>query len=721
MARAGSSGWHAEVDHPTGGTQKLDIVGTPRILPRLDGLPRVEIPVERNDQKWQSSNYEGAAMRLWFDGRRQVCEEIINVKTVEDRGRSVTVLEGRDGSELLESATEAFTDTEVHSAAQTVLNNTSYAQSVDAPASTVTTGNDMQNPTTTAEFNALLPAATPAASDPWEVASDTVQFKGQTCWTSDAEDNDGGNMGVSNEFSNPAYSGGIALDYDANGLTATYQFTPQHDIPAADFEVFWREDDTGTGVPDMRITLNGSDRSEETLLTFNRALGSIRWVTGSIEPSWSAPGSDLSAGVTYTLKMESTSSATDSYFVDVIAPADTGGSRFTANYTLDNNNGGSSGSLDGPELYPEQVVVTFDLAEAVLSVSGGTVSVTMNDTSGSQKLELSNDRGVTWPGSASNSATLDHDFSSLGSSIRFRVTLSRYGSQSTTPKTGINGQNLQDYDLDADLDSTPVLGDQDYEDNIVDILNDLAEYGNFVWEVTRDSSGVTVHWTTPLQRTSDLDDPVRGFKAGKLLEDQYFKATIKGASQLQSGETFTSDHGNAVDLAQDDIVVGSEAVYDNSGNVYERGIDYTVTWQAGQITVLANGDMADSTSFNIDYRHRPVATYTSDNAPANPTELVRDAPAATTDRECGQIAANLVAAVEVPLYEVKVRLSRLDPGVTLVDAVALDEVPMGGDRAVVNDLEHTPEDVVLNLGTRQTVDELLRRYQRSLRRTAKKV
>lgn len=717
--RAGSKGWHVEVDHPGGNTIKPTIVGTPRRLPRLNGLPRVEVPVERNDRKWQSSDYEGAGMRLYYNGRRQECEEIVNIRTVEDRGREMNVLVGRDGSELRERATETFRDEPAHSAASTVVtNNTTYTGNFDAPASAVTTGVDMQDPTTTAEFNAVLEAGDPAATDPWEVSSDKIT-RFQTCFTVEGEDTTS-ESGTS-FLDASRFSDGTAEEFDGNGQQVTYDFTPQYDIPKEDMEVHLRWE--SNNAPELEMTLNGQTW---TILSGGGTISSVQWrevignPAGGTTPTF---GSDFSANTTYTVQIDSVSSGGSSARadIDVVAPADGGGSRFTANYTFDNSTDGN-GNLDGPEFYPDQLDIPFATASAVRSVTAADVTVTMNDTTGSQALALSNDGGVNYTTSA-NSSTLDHSFASLGPSVKFKVTLSRYGTRTTaTPATGFNAQDLQDYDLNADLDDTPLLGDQYYDDNIEDILNDIAEYGNFVWEFTRDSNGnPVIEWTTPGQRTTDLDVPTRGFEVKKRLEDQYYKATIKGASKFQAEERFTSDHGTAVDLDQDDLVVGSEAVYDGSGTGFTRDVDYTMDWGDGKITVLANGDMSDSTQYIVDYRYQPSATFTSDNAPGSPTELVREAPAATSDRECGQIAINIVAETENPLFEVAVRLDRLDPGQHLVDDIALEGVPMGDDRATIRDIVHTPNEVKLLLGTRRSVDEILTRYQQRLRQTARKV
>lgn len=702
--RAGRIGWYVEVDHPGGTTLKPTVVGTPRRLPRLNGLPQVEVPVERNDE-WFSSSFEEASMRVWYNGHRIECEEIVDVRATP----AATVLVGRDGKELLERATEEFDTTDAHVAAQTVIGNTSYTANVDAPQSTTNADVTMQSADTESEFNDALPVGEPDATDPYQVTSAGLLDPFQTGYFSEGEEEDRQNGTTSSDVG--SYSAGFALRLNNAGDWAEWDFSVEYTIPEASVGLAVREDndDGGSGYDtDYYIDGNQVDNTgaDFTLGWRNHEDGQD---SGG---SFSYTGPDLDPG-THTVRIEA-NGISSFHDIDAVFLYDKRFS-FTFDETLDAND-----LLSGPGLYAPQVV-TFESVSSAESVDVGTVDVVMNDTTGDQQLELTNDGGLNWF-AGSNTSSFTKDFPSLGGSIQFRVTMGGYGSRTTaSPTTDYLGQNVDSFVVTADLDDTPVLVDQSYDDNIVNILNDIADIGNFIWEVSRDDTGVSIEWTTPGQRTADIEPSVEWFNTKRTVEERFYKALVKGASKFRSEEQFTSNHGVAVALDNGQIVPGSEAVYDGSGTQYDNGTDYTLNNTAGEITVLSGGSMADSTQFFIDYRYRVSDTYTSPNAPSSPRELVIDAPVAATIRECGQIAINVIKQVQDPLLEVTVEVSDLDPTQSLVDSIVVGDVAMGGDRAEIERLEHSPGGVSLTLGSRMKTEEVVQRVIRRLRQASRKV
>ena len=67
-------------------------------------------------------------------------------------------------------------------------------------------------------------------------------------------------------------------------------------------------------------------------------------------------------------------------------------------------------------------------------------------------------------------------------------------------------------------------------------------------------------------------------------------------------ETFTSAHDTAVDLENVDLSAGSVVVTSADGLItYVEGVDYTIDYDFGRITVLGSGGMADATDHLISY------------------------------------------------------------------------------------------------------------------------
>jgi len=78
--------------------------------------------------------------------------------------------------------------------------------------------------------------------------------------------------------------------------------------------------------------------------------------------------------------------------------------------------------------------------------------------------------------------------------------------------------------------------------------------------------------------------------------------SLNPVSGSVTDETFTSDHDVAVQLDHTNLVNPSVVVTSKpAGITYTEGVDYTIGYNAGTITVLSTGGMADATDFLIDY------------------------------------------------------------------------------------------------------------------------
>ncbi len=336
----------------------------------------------------------------------------------------------------------------------------------------------------------------------------------------------------------------------------------------------------------------------------------------------------------------------------------------------------------------------------------------MDDVSNGQAIAISNDNGSSYI-TASNTSTLEQDFSSAGTSIRARVTLSRYGSQSKTPTTGVQSQALDAYTLYADLEDTPVLDAQKYDGQLKDVFNQIANYGNFIWELRRqDASSWSVEWTQPGQRTADSDASIVEYSVDKNVEASYEKAVIKGAAQPVRGEQFTSNHDSWVDLNQANLVPATNIVRDPStGTVYSLGSDYDLDRSQGRIKVLSSGSMSDATTYEVDYEYKTQGSYTASGAGSDPDTIVRTISNLASNRACEQAALYLIQRVQEPLWKATVTLPKDDAGRSLVDDLALEDLPTQSERMEVQQIEQTPERVVLQLGSRQSVGEVINDIQ----------
>ena len=682
--RTGSKGWEVKVEHPTAGPIRPRLLDDPSFKPALRDYPRVEIPIPR-DEKWQATAFEDADLSVWKDGRIRPIDTLVDVRM--ELGR--TVLVGKGGRELEDRVQAEFDDEAAHLAAEQLgQNNTSYQMNVDDPSSSTSSNTVMQSAETNSELRDAL--ATPIAeTDPVEIADGRLNLL-QSCFPSEGLDRDRGSGVLVDE--DPAYSGGQAAYIAADGAKLEFDITPDYDIPASAVGVQVRDKSADT--PEVTITLNG-----DTVDVVPSSGGSISlgWsdLTDGRYSGDGYTGGTLSAGTTYTLTLKvTTAGSNDAYLVDHVAVYDT---RF--NYNFDDDNGGAGGYLAGPELKPDAFEVLFADVPTAFNVTAGEIVVAIDDTSGAMALDLSNDGGANWAGPAANTANFEMGFASAGSSIRWRLSLSRYGSQTdATPTQGIHGQSLDSFTLRADLEDTPVLDAFKIDGSLKDGWNDIARYGNFIWSLERDENGWRVEWTQPGQRTTDVDEDLADYQVDKSTEYRYKKAIIKGGNQPVVGEQFTTQHDSWVALDQSELVSGSDIVRDpDSGATYELGIDYELDRTQGRIKVLSGGGMADGSVSEIDYEYKPVGSYTAPDAGSDPKTIVRTRPGLASNRACDQAALYLIQRVQEPRWSAEVTVPHI-AGMSLVDAVAWTGLPTRGERVEIQDIQQAPGQTVLHLG-----------------------
>lgn len=713
MSHIPASGWYVEID-AAGHTHTPAVKGEPTRNPRLYGQPTLELPVA-DDDKWFHTAFEEAPMRVWKDGIRQPVDTLVT-PTATENGVTLT---GRGGDELLTRVQREVSVAPAHEVARDLIqNNTTYTANVDTYQPSTQTNESLYGADTTSELESrLLNALNP--SDPLETTSTGELQPTQTCWTAEGEDATGGSF---TQYFRTDYSGSTdsndnapAAALESTSEYAYWDFTPSHDIPEEDLGLHIREETPGSETPEVvyKFGIAGNSLQEIDRLSYSGSISrlSLSWKDHQANPfdggnGWT--GGDLSAGTTYRLRVDIAQSANDPIAIDVVAPAD---NRYS--YFFDNTvtTSGSGNILDGPEWYPDAVERQFEDAETVYSVSGGRVEATIDDTSNQQALALSNDFGDTWS-TTSNTGTFETDFADLGPSLRFRVTLSRYGSQSQTPATGINPQSLDAFDLFGDLDDTPLLVRRQFDGALKDVLRTIAREVDAVWEFRRTGNAESIEWTYPGYRTAGETPSVVQFEASSTTEGTYQKAVIKGGAQQVREESFTANHGTAEPLNQANLQPGKEVVYDpTDGTEFVATEDYEIDVSAGNITTLADGSMMDGSEHAITYWWQPEQSFTAEGA-TDPKVLVRTIPPLTTTRGCGQAALRLVQTLQDPLQSGTATVPTDEAEWSVVEELTLDALPVAGMQ--INEVRSRPEATELVLGSRESPQEALASIRTSI-------
>lgn len=432
-------------------------------------------------------------------------------------------------------------------------NQTSFSATVTSPSPTeIVTDATAYDIDTNTEWSNNTSIAN---NEPFIVTNSELQLQ-QTCFTVEGENEDTDGSSIA-DVTNSNYSDGTAAAIENSGDFYEWNFTPQYTIPKEDFRVSMRHDNQGTSVPTWKFTLDGPDRSEETIIDGQNIAIGLDWSQfDSNDGNWTQPSKDLAAGTTYTLRIEVTTAGSDHFYIDVIAPNDKGGSRFTPNYTFDNNNGGSSGYLDGPELFPDATEITLsEFTNNTSNITEATASGTWDDTSGDQQIEFSNNGGTNYK-AINNSESGTVSFSTtFGTTLIARLTLDRYGSRTTaTPQTGFNGQQVDVFDATYDGSDLSVIDDATLRGSHFQNLKRLHNRANFrftpnykrnsleVESYPRGTSGSDTWTVRERRRSKDMEGYAnKVYVEGKQNDDgTYPTATLEDSAEVTNvGKTIT--------------------------------------------------------------------------------------------------------------------------------------------------------------------------------------
>lgn len=692
--RVTSTGWSVAIGHPESGRViRPDVINPNQVqyLPGPNMMPRIRLPVRRAPSWLESEFDNNPNMAVHLDGTELPVGELVDVELEEGQ----TILIGEGGAEL-RTVVDVEYDAERRPVAATNLvdANTTYTTVDNSPAPE-SQSNLVQDPSGETELGDLI---TLSDTDPFIFTSGGIK-PAQTCFTTEGENQD--NASGASLQEDTAYSSGSARGIQSNGDFVEYDFTLDYAIPSGEFTVLERYETTGNTEVTYTLDPNGADI---TLGTNQVSTALAHEDLADTLGDWSDPG-QVSAG-SHTLRVEVTDSDSSFHIVDVIAPAD---GRYS--YTLDNSVHQNDGYLDGPQTHPT-VDAEFDAYESAFSIVGGSASVTINDTTGDQALALSNDRGSTYPVTSSNSASVSGSFASPGATLTLKATLSRYspsGPRDQTPREGYDAQRLDAYELTADLEFESLLVNDEYGDSLDSVLTDILT-PRYAWRVSVENGTTTVTVDEPGNSVASRDPEISESQITKKVVT-YDTVRIKGSSLSVSGETFQAST-SFVSLNEDDIVPGSEAVYDDTGTNYQEGIDFTLNYGAGEIKALAGGDLDTSKSYSVDYRHQVESTHTVSGATGD--TLVRTIPGVTSDRQAEQIAyvlAEVYPAVSTPRYEGEIVVPRLDAGFDPLEGLQLSEMDLpdvARPLSIRGEPELTPLGLTLRLGSAPSLEESLR-------------
>lgn len=710
--RAGSSGWHVEVDHPDGQVLRPAVLDDLQRKPTVNDQTELEIPVERNE-RWLADALEEADLRAWKDGQRLPVDTLEDVETNPDR----VVLHASGGAELDRRVQK---DVEVEAADNVmrdlVQTETGYTANVDAPATTQST-ETMQDPSTQSEWTGATETSG-LSGIPATVTNDTLTAQ-DACDPRDALDhNDGETVAF---ITDDKYNDGEAAYFSTDGDYVKFDITVPYTIPGDQVGIKLRDETAGDNDATITHYWDGTKISEAspTGLVFG-------WDEFGDDAYSSNPGgyqeeigADLEPGQTYTLRIEVSGSA-PTYVVDVGAVVYD--QRYSFTFPNPDATENAGGYLSGPEPKPDAVAVQLDAEPTILSVVKGDLTADFDDTSNGQQVGIRNLGGNAFT-TAANTQTVSADFADPGDLIQAELTLSRYGTQNAFPTDGINGQTVSSMTLDATLEDIPLVIDEKLEGDLVDVLAQVAGDADYLFEVAWDSSAATmaIEATQPGQRTSSRDTSLADYSTQKIPSNIQFVKVLGAAAETE--ETFTANVGTAVDLAEDDLVPGSERVTDASGTVYARGDDYELDRLAGTITATSGGGLTDGSDYTINYAFERSGTFETDNySGALEEELVARVKSATSDRACGLAAKLILDDVSSARLEADVTLPSTVPvDWSLIEAIDLEGVPTDGEALAIYEWQETPQGLQLRLGSRNRREETIQQIRSTLGATSRRV
>ncbi|MFC5278656.1 hypothetical protein ACFPM1_07795 [Halorubrum rubrum] len=720
--RVAARGWTVEVDHPSGDTLRPTVLEGAEWRPRLKAKPQVRIPVPKSDT-WEAEGVEGSTIRAWKHGTRLPIGEVRSVEREEGQGGTRDVIIAAGGVALDDDVEGIeYPEEDAHIAAEEVITDElGWVANVDDPQTSAREDVRIYQASDSADFSGGIEGE--SGGDPFPATSPlTVQdnevYAEATGWFQEAEDADGG--GVTNTTQGGEWSDGQAVEL-RSGDSRTFDLDTEHTIPQGELYltlVYAIPSDTGPG---LEVTVDVDGGSEIVVESFGE---------GGLNPT--GGDFDLAAFEVLLTDGDVGDLPPGNHSVEVGIPVTSGGEmlldfvhqrddRFS--YDLGDTTP-VDGVVTGWQQHPADVDVVFEPISSVEQVVAGQLDVEMATDQGPVALGLRNDTTASWTeGSGTSFAT---DFASPSQLLQARVTLGREDSGSQSGQFGDVPHRLDFLNLYADLVNTPVLIDFVHRGSILDLLNRIADAGNFIWELRRASESADaeyrIEWTQPGQRVADREPTLVSYQGRRTIEGSYQRVIAEGKTARVEAETVTTnDYGLNVGLDEGPVDAGSETVYDvgDRSSTYERNIDYTIGHSEGTLTILEGGSMSPDTDYQIDYEWRYEGRYAQPGV-ADPNTLREQFPDATSDRECEQLALAVVREVAAPLEEAEVTIREDDPDRPLVASIPADRLPFEGPLKV-REVSADAREVTLTLGSRESAGDVVDNFNDRLSAVARNV
>jgi len=708
--------WRIEIDHPDRDQPRtVQPAAGVEFRPRLNGLPEVAIPVRQADHWIQSAKWERQPMRVWRDGERlpitqlAVIRETPSQTTLIGRGGYRTV--GRGADDIRQIVAREYTDTAVTTAIDEVLSDVGIPHTVDAAPSS--SNELLATWDTSAEFrdnrvdtnpvvvqnDEVKPAQTGHLVSPVDISGASVATDATENWTTD----EAAELTVGD---NDSWSWTFDLDHAVPGEDVDIGLRAAYDEVKAYVSVYIDNTRVGTrrfsSPTPANKTVEWEDWDKFPVLYNSKdppdlAAGQH---TVTIETTVFNPenGGDLLTSTDGTIYLDTAAVVDDRVSVaDDVAD-------FTN--TLDSNT-----KLDGPPSPYSPVDAVFEVSP-LRRATGGRLEATTSSTANDWQLALAPTQGGS-PTGTSTATTLEADFSGSVASWFATVTLGGVDatSQDTNVEKDITTHRTEPQVLSALTVKYDALSDASVtspiENRAVDLITDLADRGNLLWELQWDPSieDVRVVVTPSGKRTSDADPDLVDYEARRV-DREVSQVTVRGSHQFATGESFTAS-ATGTALANDRIQKGSERVYDPAtGTVFvsEREApvgsngDYSMDYLAGEISLQSPSSMTGGDTYQIDYQHQPQATVARNVDFQN--ERIVSIPRLTTDGECSEAASFIVDAFDTPQWQADVTIPRAEAGgfdlIDVIDPSRLPDPSTDGYR--IQSVDETAESIRLKLG-----------------------
>ena len=257
--------------------------------------------------------------------------------------------------------------------------------------------------------------------------------------------------------------------------------------------------------------------------------------------------------------------------------------RYHTTDEFDNELHEPEGHLDGPSTHPNPDIgadIASDAFGQAFNIQSATVTTTIDDVSGSQRLQASNDDGQTWlptDGAETNTQTVTADFSggdSFGTIAQGRVRLNAWSPDgtrnNTTPRENYAGQRLESWELAIDTNNIAALDDFEVAGNHFENLQDLCNEAGmvFVPEYKRDELRLDVF--VPGQLTQTADWTRLDFERELDVRSYANRVRVIGARDEETGERIEATAESQPEIDRVGTVVDAPPIVEDDVESEER-------------------------------------------------------------------------------------------------------------------------------------------------------